>query len=256
MDKKYFKKQFGQNFLQDSKIIQRIILMANIDNQEVIEIGPGKGALSFELVKVAKHLYAYEIDYNLSDFLKNNILCANFSLKNTDFLKEDLSSFENINIVANIPYNITAPILFKIIENHHHIKSATLMVQKEVAERIIAQKSMNNYSKLAVSISYFYESKILFDVPKESFFPAPKVTSSVIQLIRKNNIDEQIINKELLEFVKKCFAFRRKTLVNNLKIFYDPNLVLSWLKDNHIKEDVRSQDLSPIEILDLYNKLK
>ncbi|MGL5522237.1 MAG: 16S rRNA (adenine(1518)-N(6)/adenine(1519)-N(6))-dimethyltransferase RsmA [Metamycoplasmataceae bacterium] len=252
MDKKYFRKNFGQNFLKDENIIKKIIKEANVKDKDIVEIGPGKGALTFYLIKEAKSLTCYEIDYNLSAFLLEEIKDKKFNLINKDFLKEELNFNSPVDIVSNIPYNITTDILFKIIENIEKINSAILMVQYEVARRMIAKPNLPEYGKLAISLSFYFDIEILFDVPKEAFFPIPKVKSSIIKLTKKTNIDFKIINKDFLNFIKLCFSFKRKTLVNNLKQNYDIPKIIDFLNANNFPENIRAQNMSPQDILKLY----
>jgi 16S rRNA (adenine1518-N6/adenine1519-N6)-dimethyltransferase len=187
MNKKYAMKRFGQNFLQDTSVLERIVDSIDITNKNIIEIGPGKGALSKLILKKAKHLVAFEIDFNLVDFLKEEIKDEHFTLINEDFLKIDLSEYKGYSIMANIPYNITTPILFKLFENNENFDDVILMVQKEVAERISAKPGTTNYGKLTISTANFAEAKKLFDISPKSFYPAPKVTSSIIHLKMLDN---------------------------------------------------------------------
>lgn len=252
MDKKYAMKRFGQNFLQDEIILNQIVNSINITGKNIIEIGPGKGALSKLILQKAKKLVAFEIDYNLANFLKDEIKNENFILLNEDFLKIDLSIYKNYSIVANIPYNITTPILFKIFENYLNFDDVILMVQKEVAERICAEPGTTNYGKLTVTTANFAKASKLFDISPKAFYPSPKVTSSVIHLQMKK--DKTIIdNQQFLVFIKMCFAMRRKTLFNNLKKQnnYNEELVKKFFVENNLNSSVRPQMLT----LDQYKKL-
>ncbi len=249
MNKKYAMKRFGQNFLHDQTVLNRIVSAIDLKNKNIIEIGPGKGALTKLLLEKANQLVAFEVDYNLSAFLEEEfqeeIKNKKFILVNEDFLKIDLSKYKGYTIVSNIPYNITTPILFKIFENAENFDDVILMVQKEVAERISAKPGTTNYGKLSISTANFAEAKKLFDISPKSFYPAPKVTSSIIHLKMKNqkwNIEEE----DFLFFIKMCFAMRRKTLINNLKVQknFDADKVKSFYIANNLNEDIRPQILT------------
>ncbi|MGL5732909.1 MAG: 16S rRNA (adenine(1518)-N(6)/adenine(1519)-N(6))-dimethyltransferase RsmA [Metamycoplasmataceae bacterium] len=253
MDKKYAMKRFGQNFLQDEQVLKRIVSSIDIKNKDIIEIGPGKGALSKLILLEANKLVAFEIDYNLSDFLKSEIKNEKFLLINEDFLKVDLSNYKGYSIIANIPYNITTPILFKIFENRLNFDDVVLMVQKEVAERICAKPGTTNYGKLSVTANNFADVKKLFDISPKAFYPAPKVTSSIIHL-KMNKETSNINDEKFLEFIKNCFAMRRKTLINNLKNHknYNENLMKKFLTDNDLNIDIRPQILNLNQYKELF----
>ncbi|MGL5733040.1 MAG: 16S rRNA (adenine(1518)-N(6)/adenine(1519)-N(6))-dimethyltransferase RsmA [Metamycoplasmataceae bacterium] len=253
MDKKYAMKRFGQNFLQDEQVLKRIVSSIDIKNKDIIEIGPGKGALSRLILLEANKLVAFEIDYNLSDFLKSEIKNEKFLLINEDFLKVDLSNYKGYSIIANIPYNITTPILFKIFENRLNFDDVVLMVQKEVAERICANPGTTNYGKLSVTANNFANVKKLFDISPKAFYPEPKVTSSIIHL-KMNKEISNIDDEKFLEFIKNCFAMRRKTLINNLKNHknYNENLIKKFLTDNNLNIDIRPQILNLNQYKELF----
>ena len=154
MKKDYALKRFGQNFLMDQNILNKIVTIINLEDQKVIEIGPGYGALTKHLVAIAKEVIAFEIDYNLSDFLKEIFKeQSNLKIINQDFLEIDLSCYQDYLIVANIPYNITTEILFKIFANYQNFETIILMVQKEFAIRLCAKLNQLGYGKLAITTS-------------------------------------------------------------------------------------------------------
>ncbi|MGL4252114.1 MAG: 16S rRNA (adenine(1518)-N(6)/adenine(1519)-N(6))-dimethyltransferase RsmA [Metamycoplasmataceae bacterium] len=257
MNKKYALKRFGQNFLQDTTILSKIVTSIDIENKNIIEIGPGKGALSKLILTKANKLVAFEIDHNLSNFLESEIQDEKFILINKDFLKVDLSSYKEYSIIANIPYNITTPILFKIFENSSNFDDVILMVQKEVAERICAKPGSTNYGKLSVTSANFANVKKLFDIDPKAFYPEPKVTSSIIHLkMIKNELNTD--NEKFLEFIKKCFGMRRKTLINNLKTHenYNENLVKKFLLNNNLNFDIRPQILNFNQYKELFKLFK
>ncbi|MDK2819698.1 MAG: ribosomal RNA small subunit methyltransferase A [Mycoplasmataceae bacterium] len=253
MNKNYALKRFGQNFLQDETVLKKIASTLDLKGKNIIEIGPGKGALSKLILQEAKQLVAFEIDYNLCDFLKLEIKNNNFILINEDFLKADLSKYKGYSIMANIPYNITTSILFKIFENNQNFDEIILMVQKEVAERISAIPGSTNYGKLTVSSSHFAEVKKLFDISPKAFFPSPKVTSSIIH-IKIKKVKPIIDDTEFLSFVKFCFAMRRKTLINNLKVQknFDEQKITHFYLENNLNKDVRPQILTLNQYYELF----
>ncbi|MBU4692099.1 16S rRNA (adenine(1518)-N(6)/adenine(1519)-N(6))-dimethyltransferase RsmA [Mycoplasma zalophi] len=237
------KKSLGQNFLEDKNILFKIANATDIENKTVIEIGPGQGALTKLLVKKAKKVIAYEIDKDMIEILQSDIKDDNFELIHADFLKENLSSIEkNSVIVANIPYYITSDILFKIFDNYDKFSKAIILMQKEVAQRIIAEPSTKNYSKLTVSSNYFCNVKKLFDVSPNAFNPVPKVWSSVVYFEFKHDIEFN--TAEFLEFIKLCFSFKRKKLLNNLLIKYSKETILSKFNLLNLNENTRAQELN------------
>lgn len=257
MNNKLPLKRFGQNFLQDENILKKIVSVTNINNKNIIEIGPGKGALTKYLIKDAKKITAFEIDKNLIPFLKESFNGnTNFEVIEGDFLKQDISSFKNHVIVANIPYNITTDILFKIFFHYDLFEEVVLLVQKEFAQRVCAQLGDNNYGKLSITSQIFYNCKLMFDVSPKAFYPKPKVTSSVIYLKRKKDIFYKYY--EFASFIKNCFLMKRKTLLNNLK---SQKLNIEIFKmfciENNISILVRPQQLSYddyIKLFIVYNK--
>ena len=213
------KKSLGQNFLQDESVIDSIIEASGADNTtDVIEIGPGKGAVTRPLLKCAKSLTAIEIDERLYSFLENEFgSFPNFKLVKQDVLKTDISSLitDNTIVVANLPYYITTPIITTLIESRYNLKSMTVMVQLEVAKRICADEHSKDYGALSVLCNYFCETKIITEVSPLCFSPVPKVTSAVVKLdfLDKPKV---IPNDEKMFFkvVKSAFSNRRKTFQN------------------------------------------
>lgn len=193
----YARKRFGQHFLRDQAIIQRIVESAEPEAGDyLIEIGPGRGALTSCLLGTGCLLTVIEVDRDLADdLLKQYGKLDNFRLITADILKTDWTAFCEENstnkIVANLPYNISTPILFRLIANRSKFKSATLMVQKEVAERIChkgEKKNRKDYGVLSVIADSVFKTELLFNVSAKSFIPQPKVESSVIRLIPKNHV--------------------------------------------------------------------
>lgn len=216
-----FKKKFGQNFLSDKNLLQAIVSDAKVDkNDNVLEIGAGAGALTTVLDENAKKVVAYEIDKDL----KEHLLALN--LKNTTFvfgdaLKEDIKTIEkhfdgqSFKLVANLPYYITTPLIFKFLEECNKSISLTIMVQKEVAERMIAKQGGKDYGVLSVMVNFFGDVKLTRIVGKQMFYPQPKVDSAVVNIQVKQKFDG-IDKTKFYRFVQACFCMRRKTLANNL----------------------------------------
>lgn len=218
------KKKFGQNFLTDKNLLRKIVSEANIKDKNVIEIGPGQGALTQFLVLDAKQVTAYEVDLELKPFLDELIKeNSNLTVIYNDILKQDFNINEESHVVANIPYNITSPIIFKILEEEQ-IKSATLMVQKEVAERVTASPNTKDYNALSVIIQHQMNVTKVMNVGKKMFFPVPKVDSAVFKMERKDKNDINI--KLFIEIVKASFHQKRKTLANNLSFSFNINKAL------------------------------
>lgn len=220
----YFKKNFGQNFLIDSNIIDKIVLSAGITKDDcVLEIGPGIGSLTQVLAENAKKVIAVEIDNNLIPILGETVgEYENLEIINSDILKLDINDVINekndgnaIKVVANLPYYITTPIIMELLEKKANIKSMTVMVQKEVAERMQAKPSQKDYGALSLAVQYYSHAQIDIIVPPSCFMPRPNVASAVITL---NVYDEPPIkakDEDLLFRVIKCaFGQRRKTLLN------------------------------------------
>lgn len=224
-------KQFGQNYIQDKNIILKIInTIAPEVNDYFIEIGPGLGSLTFQLIDKVKKLIAIEIDKRVIEDLSSSL--PELFLINSDILEFDFNSINNITqdkvrVAGNIPYNITSPILFKLIENRHRVKDAHLMMQYEVAKRIVSKPKTKDYGILSVVLNYFTKTELCFKISPNVFYPKPKVDSAIV---RFSFIDNQNCDKEFdelfIKVVKAAFANRRKTLKNSLSnsIFGSYNL--------------------------------
>lgn len=225
--KKYgfkFTKSLGQNFLTDNTVIEDIISGSNInDNDKVIEIGPGVGTLTKELLKKAKQVYSIEIDRDLIPVLQEELKeFSNLTLINEDIMKYDISSLieegDSVKVVANLPYYITTPIITKLLTGKFNIETMTFMVQTEVGERMCAEPGSKVYGALSLLIQYYCSTKIIRRVSKESFIPQPKV-SSVVVLLEKYKTPPVKVTSEALFFriIRDSFNMRRKTLHNALK---------------------------------------
>ena len=241
------KKRFGQNFLQDENILNKIVKEINPQpDDEIIEIGPGYGALTQKLISATKNLTAIEIDGELTKALKERY--PNLKILNEDFLETDLSKLafkeKRIRIVGNIPYNITSPILFKLIENNELIKDAVFMVQLEVAKRMTAERDIKDYGILAVVLKYFTETELCFKISPNVFYPKPKVYSALVHINFKKIDQPEKDQRLFIDIVKAAFGNRRKTLKNSLSnsIFHEidfsnSNIDLSLRAENLSVED-------------------
>ncbi len=211
------RKRFGQNFLVDNQIVNRIIATISPKKSDnIVEIGPGMGALTFPLLEYLDHLSVIEIDRDLISLLKLNKQ-DKLTIYEADALKFDYGQISNnLRIVGNIPYNISSPLLFHLLSSKNQIIDMTFMLQKEVADRIIANHGSKTYGRLSVMMQTFFEVETMFQVPKKSFNPKPKIESSIIYL--KTRAKPLTENTKLLEkIVKVSFSQRRKTLKNCLK---------------------------------------
>ncbi|MGT2968128.1 MULTISPECIES: 16S rRNA (adenine(1518)-N(6)/adenine(1519)-N(6))-dimethyltransferase RsmA [Streptococcus] len=222
-----FKKSFGQNFLTDTNILQKIVDTAEIDKSvNVIEIGPGIGALTEFLAETAAEVMAFEIDDRLIPILADTLRdFDNVQVVNQDILKADLQrqiqQFQNpdlpIKVVANLPYYITTPILMHLIESKIPFTEFVVMMQKEVADRISAEPNTKAYGSLSIAVQYYMTAKIAFIVPRTVFVPAPNVDSAILKMVRRDQPLVSVQDEDFLfDVVKSSFVHRRKTLWNNL----------------------------------------
>ena len=222
-----FKKSFGQNFLTDTNILQKIVDTAEIDKDvNVIEIGPGIGALTEFLAENAAEVMAFEIDDRLVPILADTLRdFDNVKVINEDILKSDLQTrikeFANpdlpIKVVANLPYYITTPILMHLIESKIPFAEFVVMMQKEVADRISAEPKTKAYGSLSIAVQYYMEAKLAFIVPRTVFVPAPNVDSAILKMTRREQPLVQVKDEDFFFRVcKAAFVHRRKTLWNNL----------------------------------------
>lgn len=221
-------KRFGQNYLMDRNTILKIVDKFNPQkDNSIIEIGPGRGALTKELSSTSNNITAIEIDNRVIESL--SIQFPNVNFINQDFLKMDFKQFaysKKIRVIGNIPYNITSPILFKLIENRSLFSDALLMVQYEVAKRMVSQPSTKDYGILGVILNYFATINLEFKISPNVFKPKPKVDSAIVSLKFDKIIDENLNDRFFINVVKAAFGNRRKTLKNSLNnsIFVGYNL--------------------------------
>ena len=257
-----FKKKFGQNFIVDGNIIDKIISSAAIDkNTMVIEVGPGAGSLTYKLCGAAKNVLCYEIDDSLSDILSNNLSCYdNYSIKYCDFLKAnvlaDLNnySYDKLYVVANLPYYITTPIIMKILSDKIPVDKIVVMVQKEVGDRFKAVPGSRDYGSLSVFLNYYFDVTKLMDISRNIFIPKPNVDSIVVEFKKKDNLFS-LKNEELFfKLVRDSFIQKRKTLKNNLRV-YDLDIVEFVLSKYGYDLSVRAEALSIDIFVDISNNL-
>jgi 16S rRNA (adenine1518-N6/adenine1519-N6)-dimethyltransferase len=264
------KKKLSQNFLMDDNIINKIISSAELDNNtRVIEIGPGLGALTFELIKNAKKVLLYEVDEELIPILEMFFAEANnLKILNSDFLKADidrdineyLAGDHKLVLISNLPYHITTPIIMKILEQSHKIDSMILMMQYEVARRITSVPNTKDYNALSIIIQHQTNAKYLFKVPKTVFNPSPNVDSAVIKLDIKKSIKEDNNDyKSFYKFVHNCFAQRRKTIVNNITSSYsliEKSQIINLLNSHDLDERIRAEAIKLDDFIKLYDDFK
>lgn len=246
-----FKKKFGQNFLKDKNIIKKIVNLIDLKSDDlVIEIGTGSGVLTEEIEKECK-VISYEIDKDLEEFLNDKFKDKNVLLINDDFLKRDVKKdlekekYNNLYVIANLPYYITTPIINKLIEEKVDVEKMVLMVQKEVGDRFSASINTKDYSSITVFLNYYFKIKKEFVVSKNLFYPSPKIDSVIISLT-KNDIYKSKNEEAFMNLIRDSFRQKRKTLKNNLKE-YNFDKVLEILKKYGFNENVRAEQI-PIDI--------
>lgn len=260
-----FNKKFGQNFIFDKNLLNAIIEDSNIcKDDEVLEIGPGAGTLTKVIASKAKKVVSYEIDTNLKPLLAENLSGVdNSTIIFADALKTDILEIEknftgDYKIVANLPYYITTPLIFKFVQQTKRVKTMSIMVQKEVGDRLISKAGDKDYGAISCVLDFYGNVKILRNVPRRMFVPAPNVDSCVIQIeFMKGKYDA---NAEVFEkIVRSAFLNRRKTLANNLSVNFDISKqeVYDILKSLNINEQARGDSLSTsdfVKITKIFDK--
>lgn len=248
------KKKFGQNFLTSENILDKIVAVAgNIENKNILEVGPGPGGLTTSILKQKpKKLISVEIDNDLFEILKVEFdKYNNFEVINEDALKIDESKYfdNNINVIANLPYNVGTNLLLKWLNNIQLFESFTLLLQKEVVERIVAKPCTKDYGRLSIITQALCDAKKMFDIKPESFIPPPKVMSSVVYIKPKQNI-ENINIKKLGIITQTLFSQRRKKIKNAINLLLKQNIINSNSIIN-IDLDKRAEELSIDEYINL-----
>ena len=252
-----FKKKFGQNFISDKNLLNAIANDAEVEkNDEILEIGAGAGSLTSVLSEKARKVVSFEIDKDLIDHL-NGLQLKNVEFVFGDFMDAELPQIEKkfkqkYKVVANLPYYITTPIIFKFLEEASKLDSLTIMVQKEVAERICANVGGKDYGILTVMVRFYGQAKITRIINRQMFHPAPNVDSALVSIKIEDKFPE-IDKKEFSKFVKACFSMRRKTLLNNLAC-YGKEKLKSIFDEKTLSR--RAESLSLEEFVEMYKKLK
>ena len=263
-------KSLGQNFLIDENVVNNIVDGSNISKDDlVIEIGPGLGTLTRYLLDKAGKVVSIELDKKMLTILKDRFkLYDNFELLHSDILKVDLVklikeqkdslNLKHSKVVANLPYYITTPIIMKLLEEKLDLESITVMVQKEVADRLIAIPGTKNAGAITYSVYYYATSEAILDVPKTSFIPSPEVDSKVIKLNIRKEAPINVKNKKIMFKIIKCaFMQRRKTLLNSLtnaKVFLNKDEGIKILNKLNLNEDIRPEKLTLQDFANITNE--
>ena len=257
------KPKLGQNFLRDEGAAQRIVdALGDISNRTVIEIGPGRGALTNLLIARARRVIGIELDRVLAAQLRMHYATRpNLEILESDFLTAEFPSIvgrrpgplhdlrptqpETVDLVGNLPYYITSDIVLRILELHQNIDRAVIMVQREVADRIAAAPGSRDYGLLSATAQLFARVEKLFTLPPGAFSPPPQVHSTVIRMTMAPRLEELGVEEEpFIAFLKRAFAQKRKTLVNNLRGQYDDAAIRAALKSAGLRADVRAEAIS------------
>ncbi|OFK87812.1 MULTISPECIES: 16S rRNA (adenine(1518)-N(6)/adenine(1519)-N(6))-dimethyltransferase RsmA [unclassified Eikenella] len=248
------RKRFGQNFLQDSRIIADIVQAVRPQPADtVVEIGPGLGAITEPLAAKLDCLHVCEIDRDIIGYLKTRPYAGKLVIHEGDVLQFDFASVPGRKkIVGNLPYNISTPLLFHLSRYADEVEDMHFMLQKEVVKRMVAEPGSNDFGRLSVMLQYFFEMEKLLDVPPEAFSPAPKVDSAVVRLIpAKYRIGQAQDFEQFAALVKQAFHQRRKTIRNNLKGLADDN----DLQAAGISPQERAEHIAPEKYVALANLL-
>lgn len=264
-------KSLGQNFLIKEEVVEQIVESAKIEKEDlVIEVGPGLGTLTKYLLEKAGKVICIELDKKMIEILNDRFfLYSNFKLLNQDVLKVDLKELiqkeksegkiKHVKIVANLPYYITTPIMMKLLEEQLEIESITVMIQKEVADRLIAVPGEKETGAITYTVYYYATAQGVIEVQKDSFIPEPEVTSKVITLKIRKKPPVQTKNKKMMfKIIKNAFMQRRKTLANalvNTKIFTNKEEAVQALKEIGLDENIRAEKLTLEDFANLSNKL-
>lgn len=264
-------KALGQNFLIKEEIVEQIVESAEITQEDlVIEIGPGLGTLTKELLQKARKVICIELDKKMINILKERFfLYQNFEILNQDVLKVDLKELiqkekkegkiKQVKIVANLPYYITTPIMMKLLEEQLEIQSITVMIQKEVADRLIATPGEKETGAITYTVYYYATAQGVIEVPNNAFIPEPEVTSKVITLKIRKEPPVEVKDKEVMFRIIKCaFMQRRKTLMNalvNAKVFLNKEEAIQILKEIGLPENIRAEKLTLQDFANIANLL-
>ncbi len=262
-----FSKSLGQNFIINDSIIREIIDKSNITKEDcILEIGPGVGVLTQALAESAYKVLAVELDNKLIPVLEETLSgYDNVDVIHDDILKVDINNeiknrFDKpVKVIANLPYYITTPIIMKLLEEKINVKEIIVMVQKEVADRMVSKSGVKVYGSLSVAVQYYCEASIIIDVDRDNFLPSPNVDSAVIRLkIRDNPAVEVLDDEYFFKVVKGAFALRRKTLINSLsksQIAIDKELVKKVLIKLGLDLRIRGEKLNIDQFAKFANEL-
>jgi 16S rRNA (adenine1518-N6/adenine1519-N6)-dimethyltransferase len=264
-----FQKKFGQNFLIDTHVLDKIIRSAGITKDDfVIEIGPGIGTMTQYLAAAAREVTAIEIDKALIPILEDTLSgYDNVTVLNEDVLKVDICRLVEeknggrpVKVVANLPYYITTPIIMGLFENHVPLESITIMVQKEVADRMKTGPGSKDYGALSLAVQYYAEPELIANVPPNCFMPRPRVGSAVIRLVRHAEPPVQVEDEEFMfRLIRASFNQRRKTLINGLNNSPDLNVskesAAQALEDMGLAPGIRGEALTLQQFAELSNRL-
>lgn len=253
-----FSKSLGQNFLVDKNFVDKIVDAADVSGENVIEIGPGIGTITYEMAKVAKKVVAIEIDDSLIPIIEENMAdFNNFDLIHEDILKADLEKIvaeefdgESFKVVSNLPYYITTPIIEKLVTSNLPCTDMTIMVQKEVADRMLATEKDKEYSSLSVFVKYYSDAKKVTNVPKSVFMPQPKIDSTVLKLELRKYTDD-VDEAKLFSLIHAGFNKRRKTILNSLSDAVEKDKLRLAFEKLGIKNNLRAENLSLDDFISL-----
>lgn len=257
-----FKKKFGQNFIIDENVINRIVENSKIDDETlVIEVGPGAGSLTEKLAIQAKQVICYEIDTTLKDILDNVLeRYHNVTVIYQDFLKSNVMNdiqglnYKKIYLIANLPYYVTTPIIMKVIEEQLPVEKMVIMVQKEVGDRFKAKPGSKDYGSLSIFLNYYYEVNKIMDISRNIFIPKPNVDSIVVEF-KKRKRDYQVNDEKLFfKLIKDSFQQKRKTIRNNLKD-YDLQTVENVLKKYQFDLNTRAEQIPDYIFAEISNEI-
>jgi 16S rRNA (adenine1518-N6/adenine1519-N6)-dimethyltransferase len=264
-------KSLGQNFLISDEVVNSIVESANISKEDlIIEIGPGLGTLTKQLLERAGKVICIELDKRMLAILQDRFSdYSNLEVINKDVLKVDLAAvisqekgkggIKNVKVVANLPYYITTPIIMKLLEDNLDIQSITVMIQKEVADRLIAKPGNKEAGAITYSVYYYCTSEEVLEVPSNSFIPEPEVTSKVIKLNLRDKPAVQVENAKILfNIIKSAFMQRRKTLLNaltNAKVFISKEEGIEILKSMGLDDNVRAEQLTLDDFAEITRKI-
>lgn len=264
-----FQKKFGQNFLIDTHVLEKIIAAAGVSKDDfVLEIGPGIGTMTQYLAEAAREVCAVEIDRNLIPILEETLAAYdNVTILNEDILKVDIAALAQeknqgrpIKVVANLPYYITTPIIMGLFESHVPIDNITIMVQKEVAERMQSGPGSKDYGALSLAVQFYAEPYIVANVPPNCFMPRPKVGSAVIRLTRHSQVPVEVTDEQLMfKLIRASFNQRRKTLQNGLnnspELSFSKERIAAAIEEAGFSPTIRGEALTLEEFAALANIL-